>query len=112
MTTPTFTWVPTGQPSGEVKFRVRKAQFGDGYSQTVADGINNRAQSWPLTFTGSKSQMQAIAAFLDERGGWQSFNWMPPAGVAGLYRAETYNLSPMGGPIYQLTTTFQEVFAP
>lgn len=112
MTIPIFKWTPTGRPSGTVQFRVRTAQFGDGYSQTVADGINNRVQSWPLTFTGKKADMDAIAAFLDERAGWQSFYWTPPAGVQGLYKAASYNLSPMGGPVYQLTATFQQVFSP
>jgi phage-related protein len=112
MTTPTFTWTPTGQPSGAVNFRVRTAQFGDGYSQTVADGINNKVASWPLTFTGMKSDMQAITDFLDERAGWQAFYWTPPAGVQGLYKAATYNISPMGGLVYQLAVTFQQVFSP
>jgi phage-related protein len=112
MTTPTFTWAPTGQPNGTLKFRVRTAQFGDGYSQRVADGINNKISSWPLTFVGKKADMQAIAAFLDERAGWQAFNWTPPAGVQGYYQAGEYNLSPIGGDVYTLTVTFQQVFSP
>lgn len=112
MTTQTFTWQPTGSPSGEVKFRVRKAQFGDGYSQSVADGINNKVQSWPLQFVGKKADMQDIIDFLDARAGYQSFYWTPPMGAQGLYRAESYSPSPQGGPVYNVTATFQQVFAP
>lgn len=110
MTTPTFTWQATGTPTGETKFRVRTAQFGDGYAQRVADGINNKVQSWPLQFTGIKADMQAIAAFLDARQGYQAFYWTPPAGVQGLYMASTYSLSPQGGAAYTLTATFNQVF--
>jgi len=112
MTTPTFIWTPTGSPSGTVQFRVRKAQFGDGYSQEVADGINNKVSSWPLTFTGGKEEMQALVSFLDERAGWQSFYWTPPLGVPGYYKCASYSPSPVGGPVYAVTATFQQVFAP
>ncbi|GAP66831.1 phage minor tail protein [Mizugakiibacter sediminis] len=112
MSTPTFTWQATGNPTGTVSFRVRTAQFGDGYKQTVADGINNKVQSWPLTFTGTKAEMQAIVNFFDERAGWQSFYWTPPLGVQGLYKVTTYSPTPKGGPIYTVTATFEQAFAP
>jgi phage-related protein len=38
--TDTFTYTPQIDPTGTTTLRVRKAQFGDGYMQTVADGIN------------------------------------------------------------------------
>lgn len=112
MTTPIFTWPSTGSPSGTATFRVRTAQFGDGYSQSVGDGINNKTQSWPLTFTGSKAKMQAIVDFLDERAGWQAFFWTPPLGVQGYYTCTSYSPSPVGGPVYTVTATFQQVFRP
>lgn len=92
--TETFTWKPTGTPTGTSKFRVRTAQFGDGYSQSVADGINNKMQSWPLQFTGTKDAMQAIVDFFDARQGFQSFYWTPPMGAQGLYRVTEYTAAP------------------
>lgn len=112
MTTPTFTWKPTGQPAGSVQLRVRSAQFGDGYSQEVADGINNKTQSWPLTFTGTKAEMQAIIDFLDERAGWQAFYWTPPVGAQGYYKCASYSPAPVGGPVYTVAATFEQRFRP
>ncbi|MCP5854454.1 phage tail protein, partial [Klebsiella pneumoniae] len=45
----TFTWCPYIEPTGSGTFRVRSAQFGNGYRQVAGDGINNEVQSWPLT---------------------------------------------------------------
>jgi phage-related protein len=103
MTTQTFTWAPDAKPSGDVKFRVLTAQFGDGYKQAAADGINNREQSWPLSFTGTKAQITPIRDFLDARQGYQSFFWTPPLGVQGYYRCSEYAPRHLGGDAYQIT---------
>lgn len=112
MTTQTFTWSATDAATGDATFRVRTAQFGDGYAQVVADGLHNRVGSWPLTFTGPTSRIEAIMAFLDARGGSESFYWTPPLGVQGLYRCAQYSLHREGGDIYSVTATFDEAFAP
>jgi phage-related protein len=110
--TDTFKWLPIGQPAGQVSFRVRSAQFGDGYSQEVADGINNKVQSWPLQFTGSKAEMQALTDFLDAHGGYRAFYWTPPLGVQGLYKSSSYSPQPQGGPVYIVSATLEQHFAP
>ncbi|WP_341767799.1 phage tail protein [Achromobacter spanius] len=107
-----FTWKATGQPSGTVTFRRLTAQFGDGYRQVAGDGINNKVLSWPLTFAGTKRDMEAVAAFLDRHAGIASFLWTPPMGTEGYYEAPTYNINPLGGDVYSVSTTFQQVFRP
>lgn len=108
----TFTATPTGTPVGQVAFHVLSAQFGDGYSQEAADGINNKVQSWPLTFTGTKVEMQTIVDFFDAHAGWKGFYWTPPLGVQGIYKVTAYSPSPIGGPMYSVTATFEQKFAP
>ncbi|MDH2052848.1 phage tail protein [Achromobacter marplatensis] len=107
-----FTWRATGQPSGVVTFRRLTAQFGDGYRQVAGDGINNKVQSWPLTFVGTRQQMEAMVAFLDRHAGVASFLWTPPFGSEGFYEAPSYSLVPMGGGVYSVSVTFQQVFRP
>lgn len=107
-----FTWRPTGQPLGATTFRRLAAQFGDGYRQVAGDGINNKVQSWPLTFSGDKKDMTALAAFLDRHAGIRSFLWTPPMGVEGFYEAPAYTLNPVGGDVYSVSATFQQVFRP
>jgi phage-related protein len=112
MSVETFIWQPLLNPVGQTTYRVRKAQFGDGYSQTVGDGINNAVSSWPLSFRGRSAQITPVKAFLDAHAGFVSFYWTPPLGVQGLYRCESSTLQFMGVDMYTLTATFEQVFAP
>ena len=96
---------------GETIDAVRTAQFGDGYSQAVADGINSTADTWPLTFSGTGAYVGAIKSFLDSLQGYRSFYWTPPLRAQGLFRCVKRSTpQPHGGDAYTLTATFQEVF--
>ncbi|MDR3446011.1 phage tail protein [Dyella sp.] len=109
--TDTFTWKPETNPTGTSTLRVRTAQFGDGYSQEVPDGINNETQSWPLTFAGTKDELQPIADFFRAHNGCIGFYWTPPLGVQGLYKAPSFTMNENAG-IYTITVSFQQKFAP
>ncbi|WP_320535274.1 phage tail protein [Robbsia andropogonis] len=113
MTTQTFTWTPSLDASGDTNYSVLSAQFGDGYSQVIPDGINNAADSWPLTFVGSGDTIRAIKTFLDDTQGATSFYWTPPLRTtAGLFRCVKPNIQANGGDTYTLTVTFNEAFSP
>jgi phage-related protein len=107
-----FIWVPTGEASGDKSFSVRKAEFGDGYSQAVADGLNNEKQSWPLTFTVKKSEAELIRDFFDQHKGSQSFAWTPPLGTLSLWTVEKYAITPLGANIYRINATFEQAYHP
>lgn len=108
----TFTWVPDKEPSGTVSFRVKTAKFGDGYEQTAEDGINNKTQSWPLTFTGPKSRIAEIMVFLNAHKGATAFSWTEPFGEVLLMRCNEYQTRHAGGNVYKLTATFEQAFHP
>lgn len=110
--TDTFTWQGQIGAQGTTRLRVRSAQFGDGYSQAVPDGINSIVRSWPLSFSGRSAYVTPIREFLIAKRGAESFFWTPPLGVQGLYRCGEYALTAHGGNLYTLTATFREVFAP
>ena len=110
--TETFNWRPIGQPAGQATFRVLKAQFGDGYSQEVADGINNEVQSWPLQFVGTRAEVIAIRDFFRRHGGYKGFFWTPPMGEPGLYKVAAYSPVHQGGDVYLISATFEQKFAP
>lgn len=112
MATQTFTWQPSLDVTGSTTFLTREAVFGDGYSQSTPDGINNKSDSWPLTFVGNSAYIAPIKSFLDGLSGSTSFYWTPPLRAQGLFRVATYSLQPHGGDAYTLTVTFKEVFAP
>lgn len=117
-----FAFKVQAEPSGTIGFRVLTAQFGDGYQQKGADGINNRLLSYQITVKGptrvgchpdGDPEIQKVRAFLDARKGYQSFRWEPP-GLGLLYRftAEGYQWVHNGNGVYTLTTTFKQVFFP
>lgn len=108
----TFTWKPDSRPTAKYTNRTKSAQFGDGYEQVVADGINNERQSWPLTFTGNKARAVQIMQFLRDRKGYQSFYWSPPFGVQTLFRCAEYSPTDLGGGQWAVSATFDQSFQP
>ena len=107
-----FTWATEKGAEGDIIQRVRSKQFGDGYEQSVEDGLNNRSQSWPVTFTGLKPRIKEIMAFLDRHKGAKGFLWEPPLGELGLYKCNGYKPVHRGGQVYAITATFQQTFHP
>ncbi|AWC81266.1 phage tail protein [Serratia sp. CY52157] len=106
----TFEFPARVNAAGDMRFRVRKAQFGDGYAQVSGDGINPIVRSWELTFVGKYDYITPIIVFLENHHGVKSFQWTPPTQVPGLYRCEGYKPVAMGGDNYSLTATFTEAF--
>ena len=106
----TFDWAPQTGMNGTVKYRVLSAQFGDGYQQVAADGIHNRIESWPVSFTGTTDEIRPIKASLDRHAGYRSFYWTPPMGEKGMYRSFDITITPVEGDIVTLSTVFEQAF--
>jgi phage-related protein len=110
--TDTFNWKHLPGAQAKIAMRTRKVQFGDGYSQTLRDGINNVTETWPLTFEGNWTEIQPIYDFLKSHGGDTSFYWTSPVGPKLLWKVESFNLTSLGGNIYSLTAEFVQSFNP
>lgn len=107
----TFTWAPDNGAECEYKPRILSGQFGDGYEQRVADGINHNPESHSLTWSAQTlAERNAIVDFLKARGGVEAFNWTPPAGVAGTYVCKEWSASPTTAIAHRVTATFTQVF--
>jgi len=105
----TFAWSVLAGPSGPLDMRYREAQFGDGYSQAVGDGINNLSESWQIQLGGSTEEVRPALEFLRRHGGWKSFVWTSPSGLQALFRGrELQQASPAPG-LLQLSATFTQV---
>ena len=105
----TFTWFPTTGHSKAVEPRVSSAKFGDGYEQRVANGINNIADKWSLTFTASKDICDAIDLFLRTQGAASAFIWTNPDSETGKYICRSWNKSRDMGKV-TVSATFERVF--
>ncbi|USE81159.1 phage tail protein [Cupriavidus gilardii] len=109
----TFSWRAAGPSAqGDVILRTRSAQFGDGYKQVVADGINNKQQTWPMKFVGDAARIRSIMDFIDRHAGYKSFYWTPPQGVQGLYRIAQYTPAVEAAGVYSCTASFEQAFHP
>ncbi|QVN14810.1 phage tail protein [Burkholderia sp. LAS2] len=111
--TDTFIWPPTVEGfGGDTTLRVRKAGFGDGYTQRAADGLNNRVPSYNLRFVGKAEKISAILAFLDAHAGAVSFLWTPPLRPQGRFVCEKYTEPAKNGNVYTITAQFEQTFSP
>ena len=110
----TFTYYPDYGASLQQTPRVRTVRFGDGYEQRLSYGINNNLQVWQLQFASrTNAEIQAILAFLDARGGTESFDWTTPNGLAGrqwVCRQWTQTITAFN--INAVQATFEEVAEP
>lgn len=88
----TFTWVPDKGLKGNTKPAVSAIEFGDGYGQRVAFGINTIKPTRSLQFTLlSETVFNEIIAFLETHRGVDAFDWTPPGGVVGRYICEEWD---------------------
>ena len=66
--------------SEKLSFRAKVAQFGDGYSQRVVDGINSTRKLVTLTLEFlTTSEKDDVEIFLRARGTWESFFYTLPS---------------------------------
>lgn len=109
----TFTYVPSFTATESSKPQVRKFQSGDGYEQRVRFGLQTDPKEWNLTFANrTDAECNNITAFLDARGGYESFDWSPPRGNAGKYVCEQWQVTLNNCNNNQIQATFRQVFEP
>lgn len=106
-----FTWCANKTSTGQSNAVVRRAQFGDGYAQSAADGINPIRRTWNVEFIGNKLRTQEIINFLDSHVG-ESFIWEVPFFGDGYFYCDTYNPAPNGQRLWTVTATFEQTYQP
>lgn len=109
----TFTFPVQTKPRGEVTFRRRVVQFGDGYSQKVGDGLNTKVQNWTLVFDGSFAEAEQVTDFLDRHKGTLPFLWTPPGKASPrAFTCARYSETPHIGAQKIITIYLDEDFQP
>jgi len=108
----TFTWNTEAGADGDVAFRQRSTQFGDGYRQVAGDGLNSESQSWPISHVSMKPIALEVAAFLRRHANGKAFLWTPPLGVLGLYTCSGFKPVNVGGKVWRITATFETAYHP
>ena len=104
--TPTFEGL-----SKSTTVRVLKTDFGDGYSQRAADGINSLNREYSIEWVGSDTNIEALITHFEERAGYQSFTWTP-AGESTSYKwtCEEWNRQHLTDDTQVLTASLKQVY--
>lgn len=108
----TFAYTPSYTSKIKKKPRNLVAQFGDGYAQRSADGINTNPKMWSLTFTVTPAIATAIMTFLDTAAGRTPFAWTDPDGVTANYICEEYDRGYDDYGTNTVSATFTQDFSP
>lgn len=108
---PTVAQNPTLGSSVEAEPRILLAQFGDGYNQRAADGINNvlhrAALSWEIL---TREEATTLMSFFRERAGWKPIAWqMPGDNEVRKWIAVKWNRTYVDANLDSVTAQFSEV---
>lgn len=115
MARPVYVWVESGGTQLSERPKLRKTQFGDGYSQRQADGINALAQAWQIRHAEiDDAAADEIIAFLRARGGVEAFEYTPLWHSAPvLFICAEWTRTASEKPGYSdITANFEQTFEP
>ena len=111
MPTPSFTYAPDYTAAYDMQPNVRVSNFGDGYEQRQANGINTQRKKWQLRFSlRSDTDADAITSFFETQGAVTSFDWADINGVTSRYVCREWNRSKDRYNLNTVTAVFEQVF--
>ena len=96
--------------------KVRVTDFGDGYQQRIAAGINNLEQNYSVGFANrTKEEIDDIVAFFVSKGGVTNFTFtIPDSNNSGETAikviCESWSQSYKTGDYYACSATFKRVY--
>jgi len=103
----------------KVEPTVLRIQFGDGYEQRIAEGINSLKETFNVAFTNRpKAEIDDIIAFFDNKKGTTAFNYtIPDTNVGGNERTvkvvcEDYTQTYAYDDFYSCNATLRRVYEP
>lgn len=111
--------IPDKTMTRKSKPKVLTANFGDGYQQRIADGINSIDEVYTLRFKNrEKAFIDDVVDFLDGKKGVTNFDFVVPDPSAGSNEktikviCSDYSTNFEYDNFYTLTTTFKRVYEP
>lgn len=110
-TKPEFIWKPNYGNNHDFTPKIKEIKFGDGYEQSLRDGINNDLFKLDLIFNGRDlDEYAAIVQFLYVRKGTESFIYthIPPFNKRKRYKCKNFSASDIFFGNYSVRATFEE----
>ncbi|MCE7031017.1 phage tail protein [Jiella avicenniae] len=114
MAIPTFTppCSPSPGTSEKPEIKILRAQFGDGYAQATADGLNHIRRVVDLTWEVlDRTERDQIIAFLNERAGYKTFYYqMPHDNTPTRFVCSEWSDTAISGNFHRVTAVFRQDF--
>lgn len=101
-----------GSADVEKEQQVRSVALADGYEQVGTNGINSERRTYPLTWKGSKDEVQAMDDFLSAHY-VKAFVFTPPGHPTGIYRVKagtTIKTTYISSRVRGITATLVQAF--
>ena len=109
----TFSWVPDFGNEVETSPRVLSVSFGDGYSQSVPDGINTMPLVRSVAFSNrDATEIAAIDTFLRNQAGVKWFWYTHPGKAAIKVKCAKWRAVEVAPGLGTLSCQFDQVFNP
>lgn len=114
MTLPVFTppVSPTAGLQDKPEIKLRKADFGDGYTQPTPDGLNHIRSVVTLEFgLLEPAEKEAIVNFLQARGGSEPFTYtIPGSASATRFTCNDWQVTALGASLFNVSATLRQDF--
>ena len=96
----------------QVEFRILSADFGEGYTQRVGDGLNTKIEKWDMTWNNlTTGEKDVIINFLDAREGAEAFNFtMPGKSSSEKWICNRYQATPTNPSFFSISAEFEKVY--
>lgn len=102
---------PSPGTSVSPTFKLKKAEFGDGYTQTTRDGLNHIKRVVQLEWeTIAQAEAAQIVAFLDQMGGDTPFAYAVPSDVQRTWTCNDYSSRFLGAGRVSLSAKLEQNF--
>lgn len=96
-------------------FRIIKMSFGDGYSQRAPNGINNRIDSWDVTWGAlTFTEVDFLETTLGNIGGHNVVRWTPSGETTEKFfinKNSSYSKTRTGN-VFSITCSFEQIYDP
>lgn len=103
--------IPIARRAAQYQPKVLMADFGDGFSQRASPGPNSNPATVELTFEHiTTAERDYIDDFLNARGGWEAFYYMPPNDAQRAFVCLSWSIDDIAPGIHTLTATFKQVY--
>lgn len=101
--------------SRNVKHRVLRANFGDGYDQTILDGVNPKDDKFTANFKNRReAEINLLADYLDKTAAGKILIKVPNSdGIENIYvRCESYTIAYNYDQYHDLSAQLKRVYVP